>query len=360
VKSVVNGETILFAGGHYELNSTTGEVSKYYFAGASRIAVRKYIVPQTTTLTYLVGDHLGSTSLAVDASTGDVVQTRYKPWGEVRFTTANATLPTRYTFTGQYSYVSDDATDLGNAGFGLMFYNARWYDPYLNRFTQPDSIVPLASQGTQAWDRYAYANNNPVRYKDPSGHRCVEGDYDGSCQSVETQMSIDYVLESKRSDFEKKALMNLLRAGKIGLHIFDYIVLNDIKIGFHWHLYAGAYWKDKENALYLNRDPNTTSPDDPFVLNLIAHEVTHLEQGSTWALTKAGELEAWQVGFKVQSYFSPLTEGTPEDRIVNDLEIWDTDTFTDLVHEYNQNASGGWLYNFFFDLLPDYPIGIMI
>jgi hypothetical protein len=42
VKSVVNGETILFAGGHYELNSTTGEVSKYYFAGASRIAVRKY------------------------------------------------------------------------------------------------------------------------------------------------------------------------------------------------------------------------------------------------------------------------------------------------------------------------------
>jgi hypothetical protein len=41
---------------------------------------------------------------------------------------------------------------------------------YLNRFTQPDSIVPLAAQGTQAWDRYAYANNNPVRYTDSSGH----------------------------------------------------------------------------------------------------------------------------------------------------------------------------------------------
>ena len=66
VKSVVNGETILFAGGHYELKGN--EVSKYYFAGASRIAVWKYIVPQTTTLTYLAGDHLGSTSLAGDAS----------------------------------------------------------------------------------------------------------------------------------------------------------------------------------------------------------------------------------------------------------------------------------------------------
>ena len=167
VKSVVNGETILFAGGHFELNATTGEVSKYYFAGASRIAVRKYTVPQTTTLTYLVGDHLGSTSLAVDASTGEVIETRYKPWGEVRWTTENKSLPTRFTFTGQYSYVNDDATDLGAAGFGLMFYNARWYDPYLNRFVQADTVVP---GGVQGLDRYAYTSNNPVNYVDPSGH----------------------------------------------------------------------------------------------------------------------------------------------------------------------------------------------
>jgi hypothetical protein len=42
-----------------------------------------------------------------------VIETRYKAWGEVRYTTPNLTLPTRNTFTGQYSYVSDDATDLG-------------------------------------------------------------------------------------------------------------------------------------------------------------------------------------------------------------------------------------------------------
>ena len=136
--------------------------------------MRKYTVPQTTTLTYLVGDHLGSTSLAVDVSTGDVIQTRYKPCpyrvlreGEVRYTTPSKTLPTRYTFTGQYSYVSDDATDLGATGFGLMFYNARWHDSTIGRFAQADTVVP---GGVQGLDRYAYVANNPIIYTDPSGH----------------------------------------------------------------------------------------------------------------------------------------------------------------------------------------------
>jgi hypothetical protein len=51
-----------------------------------------------------------------------------------------------------------------------MFYKARWFDPALGRFLQPDTIVPLASQGVMAHDRYAGMNNNPVRYNDPSGH----------------------------------------------------------------------------------------------------------------------------------------------------------------------------------------------
>jgi RHS repeat-associated protein len=84
---------------------------------------------------------------------------RYNPWGEVRYNWGST--PTDYTYTGQYSNVPE---------FGLYYYNARWYDPQLGRFAQADTIVPLASQGVQAWDRYAGMNNNPVRYNDPSGH----------------------------------------------------------------------------------------------------------------------------------------------------------------------------------------------
>jgi RHS repeat-associated protein len=75
-------------------------------------------------------------------------------------------------FTGQYSYMDDITTQNVTEGFGLMDYNARMYDPALGRFTQADTIIP-STQGVQAWDRFAYTNNNPVRYSDPTGHEAI-------------------------------------------------------------------------------------------------------------------------------------------------------------------------------------------
>ncbi|MBV6396394.1 MAG: tRNA nuclease WapA [Anaerolineales bacterium] len=161
VKSVVNGETILFVGSHFELEGS--QATKYYFAGASRIAIRKYTVPQSMTVEYMLGDHLGSTSITTDNLGAMISEIRYKAWGETRYTWTNApvTTPTyeltRYQYTGQYSY---------DAEFGLKFYNARFYDSGIGRFVSADTVVPGGAQG---YDRYAYANNSPVVYNDPSG-----------------------------------------------------------------------------------------------------------------------------------------------------------------------------------------------
>jgi hypothetical protein len=46
------------------------------------------------------------------------------------------------------------------------------YDPAIGRFTSPDTIIPIG-QGSQAWDRYAYTNNNPIRFSDSSGHCAI-------------------------------------------------------------------------------------------------------------------------------------------------------------------------------------------
>ena len=166
VKATVNGVTTLYIGGHYEVKGN--EVSKYYFAGAARIAMRRVVIPQSMTLEYLLSDHLGSTSITTDAAGLKTSELRYKPWGEVRYSwikpdlnTTPAYEMTKYTFTGQRSEVDS---------FGLMFYNARWYDGATGRFAQADSIVPNLFN-SQSLDRYGYVLNNPVKYSDPSGHR---------------------------------------------------------------------------------------------------------------------------------------------------------------------------------------------
>jgi hypothetical protein len=51
-----------------------------------------------------------------------------------------------------------------------MDYKARMYDPNIGRFIQPETLV-LSVSSLQALNRYAYVNNNPVKYTDPSGHR---------------------------------------------------------------------------------------------------------------------------------------------------------------------------------------------
>ncbi len=119
------------------------------------------------TVYYLSSDHLGSTSLTLTSGGAKYAELRYKAWGEVRY--AWGTTPTKYTFTGQYSYTAD---------FGLMDYGARFYDPALGRFTSPDSII-LAPYNSQNYDRYSYAKNNPVNLIDPSGHSyCLPEDRD--------------------------------------------------------------------------------------------------------------------------------------------------------------------------------------
>jgi RHS repeat-associated protein len=167
VKSVINNETILFIGGHYEIkNPGSGqEVTKYYFAGAQRIAMRKYTIPQSSTLTYLLGDHLGSTSITTDNTGAKVSEMRYKPCplcctsgvlrkGEVRswWTAQLATTPAYklpdYTFTGQFS----------DSYINLLWYGSRRYDPELGRFISADPIVPNTIHG---YDRYNYVGNRP-------------------------------------------------------------------------------------------------------------------------------------------------------------------------------------------------------
>ena len=158
---VYGSRTVATLGNYYEWDASSSTPTKYYYAGAERVAMRIGTGSGTTGLKWLVDDQLGSTAITADGATGaKLSELRYKPWGEIRYAYKPTMTDRRYT--GQRA-----------EGIGLYDYGARWYDAALGRFVQADSIIPEATQGVQAWDRYAYANNNPIRYNDPSGHCLV-------------------------------------------------------------------------------------------------------------------------------------------------------------------------------------------
>ena len=165
VKGVVGSATTVYISNYFEWTGSTATMIKYYYAGAARVAMRTgNTTQQTANLNYLLADHLGSTGKTADAAGATIGEQRYKAWGETRF--SSGTVATTFQYTGQRNQVE----------IGLYFYGARWWDPALGRFTSADTIIPEASQGVQAWDRYAGMNNNAVRYNDPSGHCIEEGD----------------------------------------------------------------------------------------------------------------------------------------------------------------------------------------
>jgi len=155
--------TSYYFGGAYEVTGDT--IRKYYSFAGQTIAVREYntSTPSTSTLSYLLTDHLGSVVAITNASGTLTSQQRYLPFGGQRTNVSSlATSATDYGYTGQKTLDED----MG----GLMDYKARFYSSYINHFLQPDTLIPDPSN-PQAWNRYSYVGNNPIQFNDPTtGH----------------------------------------------------------------------------------------------------------------------------------------------------------------------------------------------
>ncbi len=195
-RETVSGTTWYVGGYEYEVEEGSGVVTQrltHSVAGVP-VAVDVKVSGEANTRQWLFGDHLGSVSAFVEEGSGDAVSQRFYPFGHERLATSTGVLagsvlerggvelPTDVGFTGQ---VRDDST-------GLLFYNARYYDPVVGRFTQADTIIPNPANPVDL-NRYAYVRNSPLIHTDPSGH-CTEGQehlvqcggsHDGSGASIE-------------------------------------------------------------------------------------------------------------------------------------------------------------------------------
>jgi RHS repeat-associated protein len=132
-----SGVTTTYLAGLWE-ETSNGTIQQYYLLDGVVVAMRT-TDGGSSTLAYGHGDHLGSVSLNTSAGTALLAQQEYDPWGRIRLTWGQTGIPiqqTDRTYTGQYL----DET-------GLLFYNARYYDPAIGRFVSADTIVPGNAAG---------------------------------------------------------------------------------------------------------------------------------------------------------------------------------------------------------------------
>ncbi|HEX8347157.1 MAG TPA: polymorphic toxin-type HINT domain-containing protein, partial [Actinoplanes sp.] len=184
-----NGETVLYLGAT-EVHLTTGATPKltgarYYSSGEKVVAVRTSTKGTPgTKIDFLAGDHHATASLAVNGTvTNGVAQPQ--------------TYTKRYTTPfgaprGPRPAWPDDKTFLGkpvDTNTGLTHVGAREYDPGIGRFISVDPV--LDTSNAQSLNGYAYADNNPVTFSDPTGlmRPPMEGGGSGLCDSCRAQPS---------------------------------------------------------------------------------------------------------------------------------------------------------------------------
>jgi RHS repeat-associated protein len=111
------------------------------------------VMLQGNTISFLHRDHLATVKMVTNMAGAVTERLGYAAFGEPKPTTS---LPKG--FIGERPDVET----------GMLYLNARYYDPALGRFISPDDWDPtLAGVGT---NRYAYAGNDPVNKSDPNGH----------------------------------------------------------------------------------------------------------------------------------------------------------------------------------------------
>lgn len=123
------------------------------------------------TVTYVYTDPQGTTLAEADASGNITATYDYAPYGSQ----AMGTTPNGPGYTG---HVNDPDT-------GLVYMQARYYDPGVGRFISVDPIGQVGGSPF-TFNRFTYANSNPIVNMDPDG-RCTGSHItygDGTCVST--------------------------------------------------------------------------------------------------------------------------------------------------------------------------------
>ncbi|GIH22829.1 type IV secretion protein Rhs [Acrocarpospora phusangensis] len=151
------GATLYLPGQELRVTGGTGgtkATTRYYTHAGVTVGFRTSA--EVTGLTWLAGDHQGTSQVSVRASDQALTVRRQTPYGTSR--TGSGTWPTGMT-KGFVGGVNDNT--------GLVHLGAREYDAALGRFISVDPVIDYMDP--QQMQGYSYAGSNPMTMADADG-----------------------------------------------------------------------------------------------------------------------------------------------------------------------------------------------
>ena len=232
-------------------------------------------------------DHLGSVRQITDDEGAVAEEHDYLPYGmEVSGNSAGL------RFTGH-----ERDGHLVAAGDELDYMHARYCSPELGRFLSVDPIGNSASRATQGWNKYSYVRGNPLRFRDPRGMYLCEGT-EKQCSAFEAARKAN--LASKRKRLQRSASTY----GSPGEDNGTTVAFGDpggraaaaTRMGLRGRVDAAGNFQGMEIAARVTVRPGLQGNQ---LRAAVAHEGSHLLDGSAFAASFTNGGNAWNDAFNI-------------------------------------------------------------
>ncbi len=171
------------------------------------LAQYKTVYPSTLSVVYFYLDNLGSRRVLVNSGGSAIGRYRYSAWGKA---TQDVGTDDLRSYTGK----DYDAS-------GLIYFNARYYDPLTGRFLSEDP-------SRKVFNYYSYVQSNPVARVDPNGRDDIYCDPMGNyLQTVTAETTNVYVRTTDPTGGGRPVVSNTLVGSQAGFNTYTAAVYGE-------------------------------------------------------------------------------------------------------------------------------------